>query len=134
VRGGLPDPLVACPATAPSVLDFGALGDGTTDDTAAFTTAIAAAEPGSAVRVPAGTYLVSGGLTIDKGIVLCGEGPAASRLLFEGDAPGISIIKYDRGDFVAVRSGIGQGSTRLEVEDASGFTVGEYAELQQTND
>ncbi len=134
VRGGLPDPLAACPAGARSVRDFGAIGDGTTDDTAAFAAAIAAAPQGSAVRVPAGTYLVRGGLTIAKGIVLCGDGPDASRLVFEGDAPGISIIKYDRGDFVAVRSGVGKGTSRLEVDDASGFTVGEYAEIQQTND
>ena len=134
VRGELPDPVAACPASAPSVRDSGAIGDGATDDAAAFAAAIGAAPPGSAVRVPAGTYLIRGGLTIDKGIVLCGEGPATSRLLFEGDAPGISIIKYDRGTFVGVRSGIGKGSSRLEVEDASGFTVGEYAEIQQTND
>ena len=134
VSGGLPAPAAACPASASSVRDFGALGDGITDDAPAFIAAIAAAVRGNAVRVPAGTYLVRGGLTIDKGIVLCGEGPAVSRLLFEGDAPGISIIKYDRGDFMPVRSGLTKGATELGVDDASGFIAGAYAEIQQTND
>ncbi len=134
VPGGLPDPATACPASAVSVQDFGALGDGVTDDAPAFAAAIAAAAEGSAVRVPAGTYLVRGGLIIDQGIVLCGEGSATSRLLFEGDAPGLSIIKYDRGDFTPVRSGLARGTTELGVDDVSGFVAGEYAEIQQTND
>jgi hypothetical protein len=134
VPGGLPDPATACPAGAPSVRDFGAVGDGTTDDAPAFAAAVAAAAEGSAVRVPAGTYLVRGGLTIAKGIVLCGEGPASSRMIFDGDAPGISIIKYDRGDFTAVTGGLAQGSAELVVADASGFRVGGFCEIQQTND
>ena len=44
-----------------SVKDFGAVGDGVTDDTAAFTSAIAAA---SEVHVPAGTYKISSTLTL----------------------------------------------------------------------
>ena len=41
-----------------SVLDFGAVGDGSTDDTNAFDTAWAASNP-VAVLVPAGTYEIS---------------------------------------------------------------------------
>ena len=43
----------------PSVLDFGAAGDGVTDDAAAFNAAWAACAP-QAVLVPAGTYSISG--------------------------------------------------------------------------
>jgi hypothetical protein len=42
--------------------DFGAAGDGTTDDTAAFRAA--AARPGDFIRVPAGRYLVNGTVEI----------------------------------------------------------------------
>jgi hypothetical protein len=134
VPGGIPDPATACPASAPSVREFGAVGDGTTDDAAAFQAAVDAAADGTAVRVPAGTYLLRTGLTIDHGVVLCGEGPAASRLLFDCPEVGVAMLTYDRGDFVAVVGGATKGSTTLTVADGSGFTVGEYAELQQDND
>lgn len=45
-----------------SVLDFGAVGDGTTDDAAAFNSAWTASNP-KAVLVPAGTYKIIGTVT-----------------------------------------------------------------------
>ena len=45
----------------PTVKDFGAIGDGVTDDTAAFTAAIAASPTG--VAVPAGSYKITGTVT-----------------------------------------------------------------------
>lgn len=46
----------------PSVQDFGAVGGGVTDDTAAFTAAWAASDP-VAVYVPAGSYKITGTVT-----------------------------------------------------------------------
>ncbi|NMC71370.1 MAG: dockerin [Myxococcales bacterium] len=134
VPGGIPEPGTACPASAPSVRAFGAAGDGTTDDAAAFQAAIDAAADGTAVRVPAGRYLLRTGLTIDHGVVLCGEGPAASHLVFDCPEVGIAILTYRRGDYVAVTGGAAKGSTSLAVADPSGFTAGGYAELRQDND
>jgi polygalacturonase len=45
-----------------SVKDFGAVSDGVTDDTAAFTNAWAASNP-KAVLVPAGSYKITGTVT-----------------------------------------------------------------------
>lgn len=45
-----------------SVLDFGAVGDGTTNDTTAFTNAWSASNP-KAVLVPAGSYKITGTVT-----------------------------------------------------------------------
>lgn len=47
-----------------SVKDFGAVGNGVADDTAAFQAAI---NTGKAVRVPKGTYLISATLNLDNG-------------------------------------------------------------------
>lgn len=53
-----------------NVLDFGAVGDGITDDTAAIQAAIAAS---NSIYFPAGTYLITAALVIPNGKVLRGE-------------------------------------------------------------
>jgi hypothetical protein len=64
-----------------SVKDFGAKGDGVTDDSAAFLQAIEQAT--GAVEIPAGRYVIKQILEIRKpGIVLRGEGPQKSILTF----------------------------------------------------
>lgn len=64
-----------------SVKDFGATGNGVTDDTAAIQAAInASAVGGFAVEFPAGNYLVEGVLTGGDGLVLIGNGKGISTL------------------------------------------------------
>lgn len=60
-----------------NVQDYGAIGDGLTDDTAAIQAAIDAVEAvgGGTVRIPAGIYVVSSTITIDDcGVNLVGDG------------------------------------------------------------
>jgi len=61
-----------------SVKDFGAVGDGVTDDLAAFNAAIAAAASLKIGKVyaPSATYYLSGKLTLIRGITLYGDGCA----------------------------------------------------------
>lgn len=70
---------------------FGATGDGATDDAAAIRKAVDAVVAvhsdeggGGVVYFPAGIYAVDSALTIPKNVVLLGEGPIASRLLYTG--------------------------------------------------
>lgn len=67
-----------------SVKDFGAVGDGVADDTAAFIAALAAALN---VYVPPGTYKITAALTLSSGQVLRGGGRNVSNLMhtFNGD-------------------------------------------------
>jgi hypothetical protein len=62
-----------------SVKDFGAVGDGVTDDTAAFAAAVTAAlaSPFKAVYVPAGSYYLASGIVVD--------GTTADRFTLFGD-------------------------------------------------
>lgn len=68
-----------------SVKDFDAKGDGTTDDTVAFTAAIAAAmaSGSSVVHVPTGQYCIAAGTVFD----------ALTSLIIRGDGMGSSILK-----------------------------------------
>jgi len=82
------------PSASPffNVMDYGATGSGTSDDTAAINAAIAAAAPsssptGNTVLFPAGKYLVSSTLTVPPGTTLQGAGwntPGSQANVFAG--------------------------------------------------
>jgi hypothetical protein len=59
-----------------NVLDYGAKGDGTTDDGPAIQLAIDALPNGGSVFIPEGEYLLSTGVQITKGIKILGAGRA----------------------------------------------------------
>lgn len=84
----------------PSVRDFGATGDGVTDDSAAFARAIRALDGlGGAVRIPKGQYnLGRTGIQIPKtfgGIRFAGESATASKLIYSGNGAAIEIGAAD---------------------------------------
>lgn len=80
-------------AETASVKDFGAVGDGVTDDLSAFVNALAAAK---SVFIPAGTYYLSDTLTVTENI-LYGEGQgvfyndASTRLIFAAGKSGLNL-------------------------------------------
>jgi hypothetical protein len=121
-----------------SVMDFGAAGDGVTDDSAAFQAALdSLPENGGAVFVPPGTYLLRSTIQLGDGAVLRGSGAASSRLRFDLDGrddTAIEVVTYDRGAWVDAVSGYEEGSAEINVTDASSFIVPTFAEIQQTND
>lgn len=70
-------------ASSVNVKDYGAVGDGTTDDTNALRKAIKACKRNQAVYLPEGTYLVSDSLVIKKSnICLKGAGSNSSTIYF----------------------------------------------------
>lgn len=75
-----------------NVADFGAKGDGATDDTDAIQAAIDAAENGGIIEIPRGTYMIRG-LKIKKfGTTLAGEARWGTRLVrISGTAPLVDI-------------------------------------------
>lgn len=64
-----------------SVKDFGATGNGTTDDTAAIQ---AAANTGKAIIIPEGIYVISATINFTQASAIRGEGMSASFLKFSG--------------------------------------------------
>jgi hypothetical protein len=67
-----------------SVKQYGAVGDGVTDDTAAIQRAIAASSGPLALFFPEGVYRITGTLTFtDRHVAIRGEGEGVTRLLCE---------------------------------------------------
>lgn len=72
-----------------SARDFGAVGDGSTDDTAAFRAFFAAATAASRY-IPAGTYRLEGPVTASsRGYQVYGAGPASTILRWSSSAAGL---------------------------------------------
>lgn len=142
-------------AVVASVKDYGAKGDGVTDDTAAINKAISSVTKG-AILFPAGTYKISNIIYVKKpGIVLRGEGH------------GVSILKMSKslttllGDVGAMSNGannwcyiggtiwiegsvtrtvvgnvtvnVTRGTNKLTLSSVSGLSVGSSIRLEETD-
>ncbi|MGH3501683.1 MAG: glycosyl hydrolase family 28-related protein [Nocardioidaceae bacterium] len=66
-------------AIVTNVLDYGAAGDGSTDDLSAINSALSAASGGTVVYFPAGTYAIAGTLSIPARVTLDGGGVATLK-------------------------------------------------------
>lgn len=75
--------------------DFGAVGNGTTDDTTAINNAL---QTGGAVYFPAGTYRITSTITLNnKAVHMYGDGPA-SRIMFDPATSGLNCLELKYSD------------------------------------
>lgn len=131
-------------ATLVSITDFGAIGDGTTDNSVAIRAAIDHAKSIEGdVYVPEGTFLHKGLLTLD-GLILFGEGRGSvlKAIGGEGQPPEQAVVLT--GDGAAIRnvvldaSGNLKGtldvSAKLLVKDAVNFEVSGISILNSFSD
>ena len=132
IPGGYPDKEFQV-----DVGSYGAVGDGTTDDSQAFLNAAKAIPAtGGALIVPEGVYLIQKKLSFDRGVLIKGEGFDKTRLLFDLDARSencIEFVKYDRGEWSDALEGFEKGSTEILVNNPERFAAGDYVEIEQIN-
>lgn len=124
-----------------SVKQFGARGDGRTDDTAAFRRALKEGV-GKVIGIPEGTYVLSDALEItDCGTVLKGAGQDKTTLLFtkplrvlqpQKDPSYAGGLVFFKGSFERVKPlanigepGAKRGQFGLPVTDTKGLSVGQ---------
>ncbi len=120
VRGDIPEYPIGV-----NVKDYGAVGDGITDDTQSILAAIAACPTGKAVLFPAGEYLTSASIVVSKGIVLRGAGPGATKIIHNHSGKGINFIPgSDRAGLEDMHvytkwSFYSYGGTKINFQDVS---------------
>ena len=129
-----------------NIKDFGAKGDGDTNDTEAFQAAIAATNNG-VIFIPAGQYNINDILEINKpNIVLRGAGQNKTTLVFRnslerllGEAPygGQAMIGFygeNLGQRITtVVEPALRGDSTLRVSSAAGIQAGQMIRLKMTN-
>lgn len=100
-----------------NVKDFGAVGDGVTDDTSAFASAINALPSGGVLVVPNGVYIVNG-ISINNSIAIKGAGVqntvikrSAANVIFTFTGAGnfVSCLDFTIDGMSLVATGIGVG-------------------------
>jgi Pectate lyase superfamily protein/Bacterial TSP3 repeat len=133
-------------AVTTNVKDFGATGNGTTDDTAAFKRAIAATTNG-ALYIPAGQYKITDVLDITKShVVLRGAGKGQTTLLMARSLREITgAVPYGTAALINVRGGqqgqqltgvvaaARRGERTLVVASTAGITAGQMIRLRLHN-
>ena len=88
-----------------NVLDYGAVGDGVANDTAAIQAAINSSNGFNAVYFPTGTYKITSQITISNDrVMLYGDG-SASRILFNPTTNAVCFL-FDKGSTSSVQNTI----------------------------
>ena len=99
-----------------NVMNYGAAGNGTADDTVAVQNTInaaIAAGSGNTVYLPAGTYLIAGGPQQNTQITITGS----TNLTFEGAGTEARMLRYTRADLG--RCFAVYGNTNVTIQDFS---------------
>lgn len=115
------------PVTVINVKDFGATGDGATDDTTAIQAALTASPAsGGTVFFPAGTYIISAALVPENNTQMVGEGKCAS-VLSVGSGHTISTSSANIG-YVHVTD-----ANNLKIHNLKFLGFGAYSGVAFTN-
>lgn len=120
-----------------NILDFGATGDGITDDYQAVNNAILSLnENGGIIYFPEGNYLIKSAISLTEGIVLKGTSSQETSLIFDLNKSPINCInisKSQTSEFVEITSGLLKGDTKLSCSQSDIFEGVKFAEIIQDN-
>ena len=113
-----------------SVKDFGAVGDGVADDTAAIQAAITATNPtsGGGVYLPSGTYKVTSTINVaNQRVTICGDGvstnilfvPTSDDVCFNFDAGSVLLVQCAMQDICFYSTDTTYAKTAILLVDIS---------------
>lgn len=123
-----------------NVKDFGAKGDGSSDDTSAIRSALSSFSSPGVLYFPAGSYRVCKRLYPQSGTIMRGAGAGLTRFLFSGSDTEdrcIGLTRWNSDQIwpkIDVTSGLNMGNTQFVLADVSDFNVGDIVEIEEDND
>jgi hypothetical protein len=121
-----------------NVNNFGATGNGTTDDTAAINSAIAALQPGYQLFFPCGTYLISSGLNaiVINNVTVYGQtGCSAGPVTLRSTGSGSTLLQVGYGPWLSGSTPITATTADMDTTfqaNFSGAGVGDYVYLEES--
>jgi len=125
------------PAKTVSILDFGGVADGKTDNSDALRQAVDSFQHlAGTVLFPAGTYLFNNTVVLPDSIQLKGEGSDVSVLKFDLNHQPKDCIRITgaaENHFVRIKGGYSFGSSKLLSDSASYFHPGDWVEILENN-
>jgi hypothetical protein len=135
IPGGIPERTTLC-----ATLDAGRYGNGVVDATEGIQAALDGCPAGEVVRLSAGEFLVNGTrpITINKGVVLRGAGPAATRLMKTTATQNPLVLIGERwpqeAGSTTLTADAPKGATSVQVSSTAGFSAGQLVVLDETTD
>ena len=120
-----------------NVMNYGATGDGITNDQPAVVNAILSlGNHLGYVYFPPGEYLIEDPIILTDSCILKGAGSGLSTLIFNlGETVDncITISKSQTAGYIAITDGLNKGDNLITVSDVSSFNAGDYIEIRQEN-
>src|SRR5262245_52870991 len=135
ISGGIPERTTVC-----ATVDAGTYGNGAADATAGIQAAIDGCPAGQVVRLTAGVFRVDAAepITIDKGIVLRGAGPGATKLRKNNGVENPLIVVgrrwLEEAASVNLTASAPKGATSVQVTSTAGFSVGQLVLVDELTD
>lgn len=113
-----------------NVRDYGAVGDGVTDDTAAIQAALLAVKEGGKVLIPGGMYVVSQKILLRKSLHISGDGATIKCSLPLDSTDAVFDFQFkNRIIDTALTANVSKGQTSLSVANTIGVSEGDYVVL-----
>lgn len=124
------------PSNSPqeSILSFGGVPDGITDNSTALNNAMAffKGHPGI-IYFPPGSYLFSFSVTVSDSILLKGAGADATFIKIAHSGIGFNFSGSATNEFAKITAGFQKESHRISVSNPALFAKGNYCEIRQEN-
>ncbi len=120
-----------------NVKDFGALGDGITNDQPAIQSAINSFNGHlGMVYFPSGIYLLTSPINLTDSVLLKGNSSDSTTLAFQLGEQSINCINVQKGqssEFSSISDGFDKENTWIQVGNPTDFTPGQTIEIRQEN-